>query len=215
MEQLDSPRELNFSSLVATHLLRCVDADALRRATAHATIGTDLSSVRLMTRTPFMSALASDDVSFFIGNPQPREDVDINGRTLLHQAVAANATDVALWMLDNDKPDVNRQDNQGEAPLMRAAWLGNTAVVRELLAAGADPRQTARTGGTALHHVHAGGKNVEPIREALLAAGADPKALDKSGQLPESWASQAEALAQGQAMLNRMAGDRRKLSLRR
>lgn len=65
-------------------------------------------------------------------------------------------------------------------PLMRAAWRGDVARVRQLLASGSSPRDTTRLGMTALMF---GARDVETVR-VLLDAGADPNAMSSRDYTP-------------------------------
>lgn len=119
---------------------------------------------------------------------------DENGRTLLHNAVASNATDAALYLLDNKVGGENTADKQDETPLMRAAWLGNEVLVAELIRAGADVNAKSRfTGGTALHNAYAGSTKPDAVVAVLVKAGADKTAVDNDGKAPEEWSTQAHA----------------------
>lgn len=146
-------------------------------------------------------------------------DRDANGRSLLHVAVAAGAVDTALWLIDSRAIAVDQADNQGETPLMRAAWLGQVAVVGALLEKGASLSATSHAGGTALHYAYEGGTAGAPSVQVLLDAGADPQAVDRSGRVPSSWASSAEAREEAAKMLTdgQVGGPapRGRLSLRR
>ena len=140
---------------------------------------------------------------------------DINGRGLLHAAAHAKAGDALAWLLDNKIGPVDEADNQGETPLMRAAWLGYKPGVDLLLEAGASLESRALTGGTPLHFAHAGGTQAKEIVRTLLDAGADPAATDKSGSQPEQWSQQAAAREQGQALLDKVRNTRTRLSINR
>ena len=121
--------------------------------------------------------------------------LDINGRSLLFLAAAANATDAGLYLIDTAKLDVNGLENGGESALMRAASQGNVALAKGLLEAGADLQQVSPiTGGTALHAAYAGGQKATAAVAALLEAGADTSALDKQGRAPAEWAAEGQAI---------------------
>lgn len=141
-------------------------------------------------------------------------EVDINGRGLLHAAVHHQAGDALQWLLDQKKIQVDQADNQGETALMRAAWLGYTPAVAMLLEAGASLEAVSLTGGTPLHFAYAGGTKAAATVEALVKAGASPEAADKAGNLPSSWSAQAVAREQGEQLLARPHG-RGKLSMTR
>lgn len=67
-------------------------------------------------------------------------------------------------------------------PLLRAAWDGNLAEARRLLAAGADPNQAVPRLGTPL--ILAATQGHGDIVEALLGAGADPAFAERGGERP-------------------------------
>lgn len=166
------------------------------------------------------AALASDDVlslsrlAAAANFASVAAERDINGRTLLHQAVASGSTDSALFLLDNRLADANVADGQGETPLMRAAWLGNAPVISALAEAGARLDTQALSGGTALHHAYAGSTAAQPVVDQLVALGANPSALDRSGQSPSDWASQAVSREAGQDLLTRAAKPPKRDTLR-
>lgn len=144
--------------------------------------------------------LTSDNVLALSRLNLNQDQRDGNGRTPLHQAVAANATDSALWMLDTGQAPVNAADLQGETPLMRAAWLGNSTLVGALLERGADLAAFSRTGGTALHFAHAASSPSKAVIEQLLEAGANPEALDSDGKRPDDWAAYGQAIKEGASL---------------
>lgn len=147
------------------------------------------------------------------------QERDQNGRSLLHVAVASGAVDSALWLLDTGLANPNAADNQGETPLMRAAWLGQSEVVGALLKAGASLEARANTGGTALHYAHDGGTVAQGVVEQLLAAGANATAVDNSGREPSAWSAAAQARDEAAKLLvdGHVGGPpaRSRLSLRR
>ncbi|NUN00986.1 MAG: ankyrin repeat domain-containing protein, partial [Bryobacteraceae bacterium] len=63
-----------------------------------------------------------------------------------------------------------------------------TAIVRMLLAAGADPNSTEYRGATPLIAAAASDDFSTEMIALLLDAGADPRAKDKSGQTALDWA---------------------------
>lgn len=147
---------------------------------------------------PLFPVLESDDVLAISRMKVDQSAEDDNGRTPLHRAVAAGATDCALWLLDQSTEAMDRKDRQGETPLMRAAWLGNQVLVEALLERGANVGLASLTGGTALHHAYGGGKASASLRESLVKSGADPTATDASGKTPEQWTAYADVLRVGE-----------------
>eukprot|EP00042_Codosiga_hollandica_P026360 m.124292 g.124292 ORF g.124292 m.124292 type:complete len:226 (+) comp52172_c0_seq4:784-1461(+) len=59
------------------------------------------------------------------------------GSTALHDAAHFNQREILTWFLQQGA-DVNALDSAGFTPLMLTAYCGNTNIVRELLAYGAD-----------------------------------------------------------------------------
>lgn len=167
--------------------------------------------------SPIRTAIENDDV---IALNQARADLtnagderDVNGRNLLQTAIHSGATDAALWLIDNNLGgDINAADVMGETPLMRAAWLGNAEVAGALIAAGSDLNAQARSGGTALHHAHAGGTQAAGMVELLTQAGADASVTDTQGQLASAWEAQAVIRENGAKLL--AAAPAKRLSLR-
>lgn len=83
------------------------------------------------------------------------------------------------------------QFHEGDSWLPAAA--GN--VVRELLAAGADPRVRDAQGATALMHAAGYGGNLE-VLELLVEAGIDPDTQDDAGRSALMWAAEFAATAE-------------------
>lgn len=151
-------------------------------------------------------AVATDDVVTLNANrdlvKNSAGERDINGRSLLHVAVAGGSVDAALWLLDNKLADVNAADVQGETPLMRAAYLGQEQVIETLLNSGASLEARSLSGATALHYAYEGGTPAKAAIAQLIEAGADTTALDKSGREPAAAATQAEAREEAAKVLS-------------
>jgi uncharacterized protein len=82
-------------------------------------------------------------------------------------------------------------DEKGETPLMTAAYRGDVAAMRQLIAGGADVRETNRVGWTALHFAAGGTPIADQVHRGspeaaalLLEKGADPNAAGKQNQRP-------------------------------
>ena len=91
----------------------------------------------------------------------------------------------------------------GTTPLHRAAQRGDLALVRQLLAAGADPVARTRYGVTPLELASAGAG--PEVVEALLAAGADANSVTREGETVLMAASRAGNVGAVRALLARGA----------
>eukprot|EP00931_Biecheleriopsis_adriatica_P090155 TRINITY_DN64186_c0_g1_i1.p1 TRINITY_DN64186_c0_g1~~TRINITY_DN64186_c0_g1_i1.p1 ORF type:complete len:372 (+),score=138.42 TRINITY_DN64186_c0_g1_i1:112-1227(+) len=80
--------------------------------------------------------------------------------------------------------------------LHRAAYLGDTAALRELLQQGASVHERGSAGGWTALHVAAGNGHIGAV-EALLAASAEPSASDGDGRSAVDWADWAGHSAVG------------------
>ncbi len=91
---------------------------------------------------------------------------------------------------------INEKNNAGETALLRACqpWSSNTAMIRVLLEAGADPNIGDKDGETPLHKITNSNK-MEAAR-LLLDHKADPNARDKDQSTPLMSACQNLAYAQ-------------------
>ena len=94
---------------------------------------------------------------------------DKNGETALHHACSAG--DEVVAALAEGGADLNRTDNDGLTPLMKAAEACETAVVRRLLALGAD------------HAVVATGEAYEDLTAVDLADGGGGEDEDEQAEL--------------------------------
>lgn len=64
---------------------------------------------------------------------------ETNGETILHRAISLGRDDITEMLLRRAEEDprvLNAQDRQGDTPLMRAAAMGNVAVMKALVDAG-------------------------------------------------------------------------------
>lgn len=104
------------------------------------------------------------------------------GQAPLHMASKKPSPDVLRLLATTPGVQVNDPDRQGWTPLLGAVHAGNTAAVRILLEAGADPNQTSLFQRSGLHWAVAQG-NTE-IVQLLLAAGANPNQADDFRETP-------------------------------
>lgn len=101
-------------------------------------------------RTPlhYAASHAMDrDVSALIGQGQNPNTKDDNGWTPLHFAAQSNSAGCVKMLLEAGA-DASFVDSHGNSPLLRAVFSskGDGTVIRELLAAGADPMQKNLSG---------------------------------------------------------------------
>ncbi|MCX5636959.1 MAG: ankyrin repeat domain-containing protein, partial [Planctomycetota bacterium] len=89
-----------------------------------------------------------------------------------HKAVVQGDLKTVQSMLEKGDVDVNKLDNLFSAPLMYAAYLGNSEILQLLINHGAKVNQTNQQGLTSLHLAAFSGQ--VDIAKQLLQAGADP-----------------------------------------
>ena len=77
-------------------------------------------------------------------------------------------------------------DRGGMTPLHTAVWMGQEAIIKRLLAAGASLNATTNNGHTPLHF--AAMRNYREAVAALLEAGARIDLVDKNDRTPMDWA---------------------------
>ena len=98
----------------------------------------------------------------------------------------AEIKDLAQFM-DCDEVGVHTRGFQGETPLKIAVVRQNLRLVKDLLAAGANPSLPGEDDYTPLHHA-AGGEDPD-IVNLLLHYGASPSLLDMYGHTPVDYAN--------------------------
>lgn len=112
--------------------------------------------VPLSPTASFFFSLAPDILSCLIEAGANPERTDGDGRTPLAMACICNQTDIARYLVQVAKVDVECDDNCGNTPLLHAINSGlslNLDLVRILLEAGADPNHFNRHGHSALFTV--------------------------------------------------------------
>ncbi len=123
-----------------------------------------------------------------------------DGMTALHWAADRGDSALAAELLRAKAIVTLRTRIGAYTPLHIAARTGNPAVVRALLAAGADVKATTTSGATALHFAAAAGN--PDVVKALLAKGADPNAKESNwGQTPLVFAAEYNRAAAIQVLM--------------
>ncbi len=143
-------------------------------------------------RTPLFYACLRGDgglIDQLLAKGARLEDADINGDTPLI-VLERNTFDVApqTVTLLTHGAKVNAQNKAGRTPLMEAVlrspgvtdFRAETALVKVLLGAGADPALRDGQGASAAHQAAAVGEPVSMVR-AVLAAAHNPRAPDGEG----------------------------------
>jgi ankyrin repeat protein len=124
----------------------------------------------------------------------------------LFKAIDDHREPAALEMMERGKHDLNARNAKGDTVVHRAVETGMRQLLKALLAAGADPRATAKDGETALHLA---ALHPEPVfTDMLLAAGADPRARNSAGESALHWAALSGHIVVVQRLLARGADPR-------
>lgn len=111
---------------------------------------------------------------------------DNEGNTVLHLSLRHSDPGFEFGPLFDLGADLNRQNLEGESPLMLAAINKPEQTVRQFLDKGADVKAATKRGATALHY--AAQWNNWRAMELLLQAGANLEAHDAKGATPLSYA---------------------------
>lgn len=122
-------------------------------------------------------------------DPNLRSD---EGRTPLHDAVAANSGPDVIVALLEAGADVNARAEAGRTPLHEAAKYAAPDVVAVLLDRGADVNARSEDGATPLHGAASHGPSAAVV-ELLVQAGADLQASGLGGRTPlheAAWSSE-------------------------
>jgi ankyrin repeat protein len=143
-----------------TALIHAVDRGDVEAVEALVQAGADASIRDGKGATPLMRAL---------------EEVP-DYRAVRSEGLAKRRLEAARLLLTANIGDVNVQNDDGETLLMRAASLGDTEIVKELLARGADVNRTDVFGNTAA--VFAYEKDRVAIQELLKKAKPDRETLN-------------------------------------
>ena len=110
------------------------------------------------------------------------EHTDAYGNTTLHHACWNEQGEVVKVLLQKDKDNVNRLNDDGESPLILAVKRSNLVITELLLGAGAKPEIGDLNGVMPLHI--AAGKGDLFVAKALIGAGAGIDIKTTEGQTP-------------------------------
>jgi Ankyrin repeats (3 copies)/MYND finger len=173
-------------------------------------VGVDLREPSYAAVLPLHCACSvnnPDAVQYLLDLPGAADDV--HARTTMQQtplfyAVSSDADSMVQLLLQRGAT-AGVLDNECATPLMHAR---TAAVVKLLLAAGADSTAIDESEWTVLHHYATAGASVGVIC-LVLKAGADPKAVDKNGSTAAHLAGIKGHFAL-EALLSRAADDYRK-----
>lgn len=130
---------------------------------------------------------------------------DYTGKTPLHLAVISGSLATVTKLVSSEGCDINAIDNLFQTPLLWAALLGFTEIVRFLCGNGADPERGVLNGGTPLHYA---AENNFPDTTAALLGGCGHlvNKLDNNGRSAALWAVCNRAL-DSVAMLHKFNAD--------
>ncbi len=137
---------------------------------------------------PAMAERALRDARVLIAAGADVNVVDGHGRSALHYAVEAGASEmVSLLLLAGGDGDV--ADAAGDTPLHLAAAGGRDLIARDILASGADARAINAVGFSGLHILaEKQGVEMTPahlrLADALIRAGGDLTQADNRGYTP-------------------------------
>lgn len=122
-------------------------------------------------------------------------NIDLGQKSFLHWACEMNMPNAVDVLLERDKSTVNEPDGLGQTPLCIAAAGGNFAIVKSLLAAGAEINQLSEDGQSPIHAA-VGSKSSE-LLNLMIEQGADLTLQDGSGRVPlhvAAWSGNTEAI---------------------
>ena len=120
------------------------------------------------------------------------QDKRENERLLCHHSNMGNAREVGNLLKSGIDIECTYRDiylgDVGRTPLHKAAFKGNTEIVKMLLEAGANPNKADKEAKTPLHEAVISGRRPEIVK-LLLDTGADPTKADLDGRTPLYWAA--------------------------
>lgn len=128
---------------------------------------------------------------------------DIQGRTPLHSAIAADAQGVFQILLRNRSTNLNARMEDGATPLIMAARLAVEGMVEDLISADADINSADEYGKTALHWASA--VNNYTAAQVLLQHGANRDAQDHKDETPLFLAAREGAYESAKILLEHYA----------
>ncbi len=115
--------------------------------------------------------------------------IGIEQGSLLHTVVSAEKEDLKIidFLVNECGVSINRGNEYGTTPLMRAADKGNYDMAKKLIELGADVRTGNPSGMSALSFAAANGH--DKIVELLIKNGCNPNVGDKNGYTPAHYAA--------------------------
>lgn len=154
---------------------------------------TDPAVIERMTSIAFEAARSNDvkTIDAYLREGFAADVRSDSKDTLLSVAAYSGSRKVVKRLLEVDRINVDAPGRMGLTALAAASFKGETEILSDLLAAGANANAVNKQGQTALMFAALTGK-VDAVR-LLLKAGADPKRVDSAGNSAASLASKQGA----------------------
>lgn len=129
---------------------------------------------------------------------------DLEGRTPLHAAIAADSLGVFELLIRCRGTDLNAQTHDGTTPLILAAKVSSYSMLEELIQNECEVTKSDSSGRTALHWA-AATNNVDAIRRLLAVRETNKDAQDHQGVTPLFLAAREGAKGAVELLLNHNA----------